>query len=90
MTRELATTVVGTAAALCTTAAFIPQLLKIYRFGGRDLSYLMLLVYWLGVVLWLVYGVLVQATEVIAANVVASVLVSACIVLKRWGTPTRQ
>ncbi|HMA96196.1 MAG TPA: hypothetical protein VKP30_26095 [Polyangiaceae bacterium] len=88
MTREIATTILGTVAALCTTAAFVPQLVKLYRFGGRDLSYAMLLVYWLGVVLWLGYGVLVHATEVIAANAIGGVLVSACIVLKRWGTPT--
>jgi MtN3 and saliva related transmembrane protein len=84
MTREFLTTLLGSIAALCTTAAFIPQLVKLYRFGGRDLSYTMLLIYWLGVVLWLAYGLLTSATEVVVANATGSVLVSACIGLKRW------
>jgi len=30
---------VGTIAALCTTGAFVPQIVKIRKQGGEDLSY---------------------------------------------------
>src|SRR5262245_44158264 len=36
---------IGTIAAICTTGAFAPQIVKIRRQGGKDLSYLMLFVY---------------------------------------------
>jgi MtN3 and saliva related transmembrane protein len=76
-------TTIGLAAAVCTTASFVPQLVKIHRQGGRDLSYGMLLLYMLGVVLWLTYGLRIRAAEVILANIVAGALVSAAIVMKR-------
>ncbi|MGH9567038.1 MAG: PQ-loop domain-containing transporter, partial [Candidatus Angelobacter sp.] len=36
---------VGTFAAICTTGAFIPQIMKIRQRGGEGLSYSMLLIY---------------------------------------------
>lgn len=74
--------IIGSAAAICTTIAFIPQLIKIKRRGGRDLSYPMLFLYLSGVVLWLCYGIMIQAEAVIAANAVTSLLVAACLLLK--------
>ena len=73
---------IGTVAALCTTGAFVPQILKIRKQGGRDLSYPMLLVYLTGVLLWLVYGFMFHAPAVIWANVAAAILVSASIAAK--------
>jgi PQ loop repeat protein len=51
----------GAIAGFCTTFAFVPQLVKIYRQGGRDLSYGMLSFYLGGVLLWLGYGILIHA-----------------------------
>ncbi|MBZ5696087.1 MAG: hypothetical protein LAN36_12100 [Acidobacteriia bacterium] len=73
---------VGGAAAVCTTIAFIPQILKIRRQGGQDLSYPMLVLYLAGILLWLVYGLLLHAAAVIWANVATSLLVAAALVLK--------
>jgi 5'(3')-deoxyribonucleotidase/uncharacterized protein with PQ loop repeat len=75
---------IGTVAALCTTGAFVPQILKIRKQGGRDLSYPMLLVYLTGVLLWLVYGLMFHAPAVIWANVAAAILVSASIAAKAF------
>jgi 5'(3')-deoxyribonucleotidase/uncharacterized protein with PQ loop repeat len=72
----------GAASAACTTLAFVPQIVKAWRHGARDLSYGMLLVYLVGVVLWLAYGLLVQARAVVAANAATAVLVGLVIVLK--------
>jgi len=85
---------IGFVAAACTTLAFVPQLIKIRRQGGRDLSYVMLSVYLFGLGLWLVYGLLLHAPAVIAANSVGMVLVGTALVLKiimdqRMLAPTR-
>jgi 5'-nucleotidase len=74
--------VVGTVAALSTTGAFVPQILKIRKQGGNDLSYAMLSVYLGGVLLWLAYGLMFHAPAVIWANGVAAVLVSTALVMK--------
>lgn len=80
--------VVGSAAAACTTVAFVPQLIKTWRHGGHDLSYAMLFLYLLGVSLWLAYGLIINAGAIIAANSAAIVLVAACAIAKwtrkRW------
>jgi MtN3 and saliva related transmembrane protein len=73
---------VGTVAAICTTTAFIPQILKIRRQGGHDLSYPMLFLYLAGILLWLVYGLLLHAAAVIWANAATSLLVAAALILK--------
>jgi MtN3 and saliva related transmembrane protein len=73
---------VGTIAAVCTTSAFIPQIVKIKRQGGADLSYPMLFLYLTGVLLWLVYGLLLHAAAVIWANGATSFLVAVALVLK--------
>jgi 5'(3')-deoxyribonucleotidase/uncharacterized protein with PQ loop repeat len=78
---------IGTIAAICTTGAFVPQILKIRKQGGEDISYLMLFVYLVGVLLWLVYGLLFHAPAVIWANIVASILVSAALISKATWTP---
>ena len=73
---------IGLIAAACTTASFVPQLIKIHKQGGRDLSYGMLLLYMMGVVLWLTYGLRIHAAEIILANLVAGALVSAAAIMK--------
>jgi 5'-nucleotidase len=74
--------VLGTLAALCTTGAFVPQIWKIHKQGGEDLSYGMLGVYLVGVLLWLAYGVKLGAQAVIWANTTAAMLVLIAIVMK--------
>lgn len=76
------TAFVGTLAAVCTTGAFIPQIIKLRKQGGKDLSYQMLFLYLTGVMLWLVYGIGVHAVAVIWANALSVVIVIASIVLK--------
>jgi 5'(3')-deoxyribonucleotidase/uncharacterized protein with PQ loop repeat len=73
---------IGTVAALSTTLALLPQLVKIKRQGGRDLSWAMLTMFLAGLCLWLTYGVLSAAPPIIAANLAALVLVSAIGVMK--------
>jgi 5'(3')-deoxyribonucleotidase/uncharacterized protein with PQ loop repeat len=72
----------GIVAAFCTTAAFVPQIIKLRKQGGEDLSWSMLFLYLSGVLLWLVYGVRVHAAAVVWANALSVVLVLVSIALK--------
>jgi 5'(3')-deoxyribonucleotidase/uncharacterized protein with PQ loop repeat len=76
------TAYIGIVAAFCTTVAFVPQIVKLRKQGGKDLSYSMLFLYLTGVLLWFVYGVRVHAVAVVWANALAAVLVLVSIVLK--------
>jgi MtN3 and saliva related transmembrane protein len=76
--------ILGAVAGFCTTFAFVPQIIKIHKQGGRDLSYGMLIFYLTGVLLWLAYGVLLHAPSVILANTATSFLIVVAILLKAW------
>ncbi|HWY08305.1 MAG TPA: PQ-loop domain-containing transporter [Candidatus Acidoferrales bacterium] len=76
--------ILGAVAGFCTTFAFVPQLLKIRKQGGRDLSYGMLLFYLTGVLLWLAYGIILHSPSVIFANAATSLLIVLAILLKAW------
>jgi MtN3 and saliva related transmembrane protein len=74
---------VGSLAALLTTAAFVPQAWLTFR--TRDVSGISLAMYatfTVGVALWLVYGVLIGAWPVIAANAVTLGLSLVILVMK--------
>jgi 5'(3')-deoxyribonucleotidase/uncharacterized protein with PQ loop repeat len=83
------TAYLGIVAAFCTTVAFVPQIVKLRKQGGEDLSYQMLFLYLTGVMLWLVYGIRVHAVAVIWANALAGLMVLISIVLKA-NPPARQ
>ena len=81
------TDLVGSIAAFLTTIAFVPQVVKIWRSrSARDISLPMYVVFALGVLLWLVYGLLLGALPIIVANCVTFLLCLAVLVMKlRWG-----
>ncbi len=88
--RELAMTtnnwilVLGSVGGFCTTFAYVPQVIKIWKQGGRDLSYGMLSLYLVGVVLWLAYGVLLHAQAVVLTNFATAILIGIATALKAW------
>ena len=66
---------IGFIAAICTTVAFVPQVLKIYKSKtARDISLPMWLIFSFGVFLWLIYGILILSLPIIIANVVTLLL----------------
>jgi MtN3 and saliva related transmembrane protein len=70
---------IGAAAAFCTTVSYVPQLKKVWTTGEtRDLSLKMLLTLAAGLALWVFYGLLRGDVVVIGANAV-SLLLLACI-----------
>ena len=77
----------GTVAGLCTTIAFLPQVLKVWRTrSAHDISLGMYAILAIGIVFWLTYGWILGIWPVIIANAVTLVLVAVLIVMKlRWG-----
>lgn len=68
-------TLIGIAAACCTTAAFIPQVLQILKSGNVDgISLGMYSVFTIGVALWLIYATIIGDLPMLLANLVTLVL----------------
>ena len=84
MTLDHWTMVVGTVAGLCTTFAFVPQIVRIWQQGGRDLSYGMLALYLFGALLWLSYGLMIHAMAVIITNAATAGVIAFATALKAW------
>ncbi len=74
---------IGFAAAFCTTAAFIPQLVRVVKLrSAREISLGTFLLFTVGVGLWLVYGLYVRSMPVIVSNVVTFFLSLSILVMK--------
>ncbi|NCO64411.1 MAG: hypothetical protein GW839_09150 [Flavobacteriales bacterium] len=66
--------IIGFIAAVLTTAAFLPQVYKTWK--TKDVSALslpMLLMFFIGVLGWLIYGVLIDSPSMIFANAITLV-----------------
>ena len=75
--------VVGTVAAVITTFAWLPQILKILRERqARDISLATTATLASGVFLWVVYGVAIGSMPVILANAVSFLFIAAIVALK--------
>jgi len=73
----------GAAAGLLTTASFVPQVLKTLRTRQtRDISLTMWLAFCAGVLLWTVYGFLIEAWPVVITNIPTLVLAGTILVIK--------
>ena len=73
----------GYVAATLTTASFVPQAWLTFR--TRDVSGISLAMYsvfTLGIALWLVYGLFIEAWPVVIANVVTFALAAAILTMK--------
>ena len=77
----------GIAAGFCTTASFVPQVIRTWKTKSvEDISLRMYLLLCLGIILWIVYGLLVQSLSVVLANVVTFCLAFSVLVMKfRYG-----
>jgi MtN3 and saliva related transmembrane protein len=76
-------TIVGLAAAFCTTVSYLPQLKKVWQSGEtKDISLKMFLILAAGVALWVVYGVLQGDVVIILANAVSLLLLSGILYFK--------
>ncbi len=63
--------VIGLIAAFLTTAAFLPQVYKTWKTkDASSLSLPMFSMFFVGVVMWLIYGLLIESLAIILANVI--------------------
>ena len=75
--------IIGIAAAICTTIAYAPQAYKIYKEkSAKEVSLSMYLVLLAGLILWLIYGILIDSLAIKLANTVTIVLAVSIIYFK--------
>ena len=67
--------IMGLLAAVLTTAAFVPQVYKTWKTKSVDsLSLTMYIAFFMGIVLWLIYGFYLDSIPMILANSITGVL----------------
>jgi MtN3 and saliva related transmembrane protein len=73
----------GLLAAFCTTMAFVPQLVKVWRSrSANDISLGMFSLMTLGIALWLIYGIALLDLPLIVANAITLCLAASILVMK--------
>ena len=66
---------IGFFAAFCTTFAFFPQAVKVWKSKStKDISLYMFIIFTTGVFSWLIYGIIISNLPVILANAVTLIL----------------
>lgn len=75
--------IIGLFAAVCTTIAFLPQVMKTWKSkSAKDLSLGMFSLFFTGVGLWLAYGILQHDIPIILANGVTLILAGSLLFFK--------
>lgn len=76
-------TLIGLAAATGTTGAFLPQAIKTMRTKStKDISLGMYSIITLGVILWIIYGILIKDLPVFLANAIVFLFTFTILILK--------
>tara|TARA_R110001583_G_scaffold191354_2_gene356441 strand:+ start:501 stop:755 length:255 start_codon:yes stop_codon:yes gene_type:complete len=76
-------TIIGLAAAACTTFSFLPQAVKVIKTKQtKDLSLIMYSVFTTGVFLWLTYGISVNDIPLIIANSITLIFALTILIMK--------
>jgi MtN3 and saliva related transmembrane protein len=75
--------IVGLIAAVLTTSAFVPQVYKVWKSKSTEsLSLTMYFAFFIGIILWLIYGIHLNSLAMILSNTVTGVLALVLIILK--------
>ncbi|NQU84033.1 MAG: SemiSWEET transporter [Parcubacteria group bacterium] len=74
---------IGISAGILCTISFVPQVFKIYKTKQtKDLSLITFTLFFLGVLLWLIYGVLINELPIILANTATLIIIFIILVMK--------
>ena len=66
---------IGVFAGFCTTVAFFPQAVKVWKTKStKDISLYMFIIFTIGVLSWLIYGITMYDPPLILANAITLVL----------------
>ena len=77
------TVIVGLIAGACTTISLLPQVIKTFKTREtKDISMAMYIILISGMLLWIIYGVLIEAPPVILANSFSLLLALIVLILK--------
>lgn len=83
MEKNVIAFIIGILAGILCTISFVPQVARIIKTKKTtDLSLIAFSVLFLGVFLWLVYGILIKALPVILANAATLTLVFIIVIMK--------
>ena len=75
--------IIGLIAAILTTSAYVPQVIKTLKVKDvESLSLTMYVVMFLGVLMWLTYGIFQKSISIVLANIVTGGLTFTLIFLK--------
>ena len=75
--------IIGFVAAVLTTSAFVPQVYKTWKTkSAESLSLTMYLVFFVGIILWLIYGIFINSLAIILANAITAFLALSLIFFK--------
>ena len=75
--------IIGLVAAFITTASFLPQVFKTYKTKDTSgLSLSMYITFFIGIVLWLIYGIHLKSTPMILANSITAILSLFLVIMK--------
>jgi len=82
--------IIGTVAAVCSMASFVPQIVKIVReHHAQSVSFRMYAITVTGFFLWTAYGLLIGSAPVIGSNLICLMLSLTILILKlRFGRPS--
>ncbi len=71
MILEFLSKYLGFVAGTLTTIAFLPQVLKVWiTKSTKDISLIMFVIFTIGVMLWLIYGIIISNFSLIIANAI--------------------
>jgi MtN3 and saliva related transmembrane protein len=74
---------IGLMGGTLTTISFVPQVLRVWKTrSAKDLSFTMFLLFAIGVLLWLIYGIILKEWPVILANSVTLVFTIIILIFK--------
>ncbi len=80
---RLSLDILGWIAGTLTTIAFFPQLLKTWTTkSAKDVSLVMMITFCIGVFLWVLYGLTINAMPVVTTNLITLILALLILILK--------
>ena len=83
MTDDIIISIIGYIAAVLTTAASLPQIIKtISTKDTQSISLCAIITLWFGIVFWIVFGILLANWVIIISNTISIIQYTALIILK--------
>ncbi len=75
--------IIGFTAAICTTSAFLPQVIHSFKTKRtKDISLPMYITLTFGAAMWFIYGIFIHSLQIILTNAVTTIFSFAILTLK--------